>query len=303
MASPFAPLAVTLRQLQYLVAIAEAGSFSRAARACGVSQPALSSQVQAAEEALGLTLFERALRPVQPTPAGASLLAQARRVLAGASDLERQARSLRDPLTGPLELGVIPTLAPYLLPAVTAALRAELPSLVPRWREEKTPVIVERLAQGRLDAAIVALEADLGDVEVERLGWDPFLLAMAMDDPAAPPDGPVPLAALDGLRMLLLDDGHCLRDQALIWCAAGGASELELRATSLPTLVQMVASGAGATLVPSLALEVENRAAQVRLWPLGDPAVGRTIGLIWRRNSPLGGAFGRLAEVLRGALA
>ncbi|HEY6100204.1 MAG TPA: LysR substrate-binding domain-containing protein, partial [Anaeromyxobacter sp.] len=257
------PYPVTLRQLQYVAAVAEARSFRRAAEACGVSQPSLSAQVQEAERALGVRLFERDRRRVLVTTAGEALLARARRLLLEADDLIEGARLFTDPLSGRVRIGVIPTVGPYLLPRATPALRKALPALRVVWEEDRTAALVSRVSAGELDAALLAREADLADLVQVELAADPFVLAAPPDHPLARGAGPVRPADLRGERVLLLDDGHCLRDQALEVCAKGRAEELGFRATSLPTLVQMVASGAGVTLVPRLAVETESRRANL----------------------------------------
>jgi LysR family hydrogen peroxide-inducible transcriptional activator len=297
-----APYPVTLRQLQYLAAVAEARSFRRAAEACAVSQPSLSAQVAEAERALGLRVFERDRRRVLVTAAGEALLARARRVLVEADDLVETARRHADPLSGTLRVGVIPTVGPYLLPRLVPAVRAALPKLVLLWVEERTGSLVRLVAAGELDAALLALEADLGDLVTAPLGKDPFLLAAPPGHPLARARGPLRLADLRGEKVLLLDDGHCLRDQALEVCASARAEELGFRATSLSTLVQMVASGAGVTLLPRLAVDAEAPRAGLRARPFADPAPGRTLVLAWRRGAAAEPALRAVADaIVRGA--
>jgi LysR family hydrogen peroxide-inducible transcriptional activator len=296
-----APHPFTLRQLQYAAAVAETLSFRRAAERCRVAQPSLSAQIAQLEGALGVPLFERNRRRVLVTPAGEALLAQARAVLAAADTLRDGARGAADPLAGALRLGVIPTVSPYLLPAVTPALRAAFPRLRLEWLEEKTAVLVARLRAGALDGALLALEAELGEVEHEVIAEDPFVLAAASDHPLAGRTGPARVAELRGAEVLLLDDGHCLRAQALEVCARGRAREREFRATSLPTLVQMVASGAGVTLLPLLSAGTEARRGGLRLRPFAAPAPHRTLALVWRPGAPVGAALRRLAGTVRTA--
>jgi LysR family transcriptional regulator, hydrogen peroxide-inducible genes activator len=295
-------LPFSLRQLQYAVAVADQLSFRRAAERCHVSQPALSAQLAQLESALGLRLFERDRRRVRPTGAGRVLVERARALLTEAGDLAAEARQAADPMAGTLRLGVIPTVSPYLLPSVAPALRREYPALTVAWVEEKTPVLVRRLQAGELDAALMALEADVGDLDHEVIARDPFVLATPAGHPLAREAGPASRREMRDAPVLLLDDGHCFREQALAFCAKARAREMEFRATSLTTLGQMVASGLGVTLLPRLAVPTEagpGRGLEVR--PFADPAPHRTIALLWRRRSPLAPALRRLAASLRRA--
>ena len=296
-----APHPFTLRQLQYVVAVADALSFRRAAERCHVSQPSLSAQLAALEEAVGARLFERDRRRVLVTAAGAELVERARRVLREADDLVAAARRAGDPLAGTLTIGVIPTISPYLLPSAAPALRAAYPRLTTRWVEDKTPVLVQRLAAGALDAALLALEADIGEVECAIVARDPFLLAARPDHPLAARRSPVTQADLRDAEVLLLDDGHCFREQAMAVCSRARARELEFRATSLSTLAQMVAGGAGVTLLPALAVSTEAERAGLRTRRFAAPAPSRTLALVWRRRSPLGPALTRVAGTIREA--
>ncbi|BDU75563.1 LysR family transcriptional regulator [Mesoterricola sediminis] len=292
------PLPLSLRQLQYVVAVADTRHFRRAAELCAVAQPALSTQIAALEEALGVRIFDRGRRGVVVTPAGEPLVARARAILTAAESLVEEARRHQDPLAGTLRLGIIPTFAPYLLPEMAARLRRAFPALLPQWTEAHTPTLVADLQEGRLDAALLALEADLEDLEWLPLGEDPFLLAVPRAHPLARGRAPVGLDRLEGERLLLLEDGHCLRDQALSACANARVEELGYRATSLPTLVQMVASGMGITLLPRTAVATEVGRAPVRVRPLAAPVPFRTVVLAWRRGSFLKAAAPALAEVL-----
>jgi len=293
----FAPPAATLRQLQYVVAVAEEANFRRAAARCAVSQPSLSAQIAEVESALGVRLFERGGRGVLLTAAGEELVARARRILLEVADLEEAARCFVDPLAGTLRLGIIPTLAPYLLPKAAPALRAAFPRLEVIWIEEKTAPLVEMLERGALDGALVALEAELGHLEHEVLGRDPFVLAAPPDHPLGRRRGRVDPAELEGARVLLLSEGHCFREQALAVCSR--PQDPGLRATSLPTLVQMVAAGQGVTLLPSLAVAAETQNAPVRVRAFADPAPCRTLALVWRRRSPLADALRAVATQVR----
>ncbi len=294
-----APHAFTTRQLQYAVAVADARSFRRAAALCGVSQPSLSAQLAQLEEALGVRLFERDRRRVLVTQAGEELIARARRLLVETDDLADAARRLGDPLAATLRLGVIPTISPYLLPDLVPALRRAQPRLVVRWIEDKTSALVRAVQDGTLEGAVLALEVPLGDLEREELARDPFVLAVPRAHPLAKATGPAELDELGGASVLLLDDGHCLRDQALAVCSLAGTEELDFRATSLSTLSQMVAAGVGITLLPRLAVPTESRHAALAVRPLADPRAYRTLGLVWRRTSPLGPALKKIAGVIR----
>jgi LysR family hydrogen peroxide-inducible transcriptional activator len=295
------PHPFTLRQLQYVLAVGETLSFRRAAERCHVSQPSLSAQVAALEGALGVRLFERNRRRVLVTPAGAALLERARAVTAAAAALVEGARGAADPLSGRLRLGVIPTISPYLLPTAAPSLRRAFPRLRLEWVEEKTAALVARLQAGALDGALLALEADLGEVEHEVVAEDPFVLAAPRGHPLGARPGPARAAELRGADVLLLDEGHCLRAQALAVCSRARAREHEFRATSLPTLVQMVASGAGVTLLPRLSVPTEARAGQLVLRELASPAPHRTLALVWRPRAPVGPALRAIARALREA--
>jgi LysR family hydrogen peroxide-inducible transcriptional activator len=298
-----APHPFTLRQLQYVLAVAETLSFRRAAERCRVAQPSLSAQVAGLEEALGVRLFERNRRRVLVTPAGEAVLERARGVTAAADGLLETARGAGDPLVGTLRLGVIPTISPYLLPAASPALRSTYPRLRLEWLEEKTAVLVSRLRSGALDGALLALEAELGEVEHELVAVDPFVLAAPRGHPLCAGPGPARILDLRGADVLLLDEGHCLRAQALEVCSRGRAREREFRATSLPTLVQMVASGAGVTLLPCLSVPTEARRGELALRDFAGPAPHRTLALVWRPGAPVGPALRRLAVTLREAYA
>ena len=302
MTMPLAPPAVSLRQLQYLVAVADLGGFGKAADACHVAQPSLSAQVALAESQLGVQIFERSRQGVRVSTAGAAIIGQARQVLSASHDLAELAAHLRDPFRGTFRLGIIPTLAPYLLPKVAPALTHAYPDLTVVWREDRTPGIVHLIKQGDLDAGILALESDLEGLEHIKLGWDPFVLAAAPGHPLASSQKPGALDALDGTRVLLLDDGHCFRDQAWSLCALHGAREMNYRATSLATLVQMVSSGTSVTLLPALSLPVENRNHQLCVRPFTPRGPGRTIVLAWRRESALRTALEAVGATIRAAL-
>ena len=299
--STFAPHPFSLRQLQYAVAVGELLSFRKAAEACHVSQPSLSAQLAQLEEALGVRLFERDRRRVLVTVAGKQVVERARTVLREADDLVAAARRAGDPLAGTLRIGVIPTISPYLLPSATRALRSAYPQLTAVWLEDKTETLVRSLDAGTLDAALLALEAEIGDVEHEVLADDPFVLATRPDDPLGTKRAPAKAAELRDASVLLLDDGHCFRDQALAFCSSARAHELEFRATSLPTLAHMVAAGVGVTVLPQLAVSTEAQRAGLRVRAFATPVPHRTLALVWRKRSPLAPALRKLASTIREA--
>jgi LysR family transcriptional regulator, hydrogen peroxide-inducible genes activator len=293
---------ITLRQLQYVVEVARLGGFRRAAQACHVSQPALSAQVALVERQLGVQVFERDRRSVRLSSAGARIVEQAQRVLVAAADLRELARQLADPFSGWLRLGVIPTIGPYLLPEITPPLARAFPKLSLVWSEARTDDLVSALRSGTLDAALLAVEADIGDLEFARLGRDPFVLAAAPGHPAVRPRGPATAEALNGTSVLLLDDGHCFRDQALQVCAQARVDEQSFRATSLATLVQMVSTGNSVTLLPTIALTVENRRSQLRVRRFVAPGPGRTLALAWRRGTAMTRTLDAVADAIRPAV-
>ena len=290
----------TLRQLRYAVALAEHRHFGRAAAACAVSQPALSMRVRELEEAAGLPLFERVPGDVRATRFGEAFLARARGVLRASAELEELASAFRERLAGPLHLGLIPTVAPYVLPRLITALREAEPEVDLRVHEAVTATLLADLGAGALDAAILALPLDEPGFAAVPLLEEPFLLVReaARAGEAAPA-----AAALSGERLLLLEEGHCLRDQALAVCGLQGPARGDgLEGGSLGTLVQMAAAGYGVTLVPRMALDVETGRADVSVAALRGPQPTRRLGLAWRRSSPLGEQFARLADTIAGAI-
>ena len=289
---------LSLRQLQYVVAVADTLGFHKAAARCHVSQPTLSAQLGQLESVLGVKLFERDRRRVVVTAAGADLVARARRVLVEVDDLIAAATRAREPFTGALRVGVIPTIAPYLLPEVMPAIRAQYPKLSLVFREEKTADIVRDLAEGTLDAGLLALEADVGEVARAEVAEDPFVVAMPKGHPLARKRR-LTVSDLEGERVLLLDEGHCFRNQALALCTRAKADETSFRATSLATLAQMVSSGAGITLLPALAVPVENRRGQLEIRPFVKPTPHRTIALVWRPRSPFRDALQDLSKTFQ----
>lgn len=295
-----APSDLSLRQLQYVVAVAETLGFHKAAARCHVSQPTLSAQLQQLELVLGVKLFERDRRRVVVTSVGADIVERARRVLVEVEDLMDVATRAREPFTGTLRIGVIPTIAPYLLPDVTPVIHARYPKLSLVFREEKTAEIVRDLAVGSLDAGLLALESDIGELAHADIAKDTFVVALPRQHPLARKKR-LAVNDLKGARVLLLDEGHCFRDQALDFCKKANADEASFRATSLATLAQMVSSGAGITLLPSLAVPVENRRGQLEIRPFSQPSPGRTIALVWRPRSPFADALVELARTIRAA--
>ena len=289
----------SVRQLECVVAVADHGSFRKAAAALGISQPALSAQVQAAEELLAVQVFERDRRAVLVTPAGEEVIARARLALEAIDGVADAARRRAEPLVGPLRLGVIPTIAPYWLPALLPAVRKRFPRLELILREEQTVRLLAQLATGQIDAALLALPVP-GDVTCAAIAREDFVVAAPRGAAILKKRGRLGERDLEDETVLLLEDGHCLRDQALAVCERGGGHEsMEVRATSLPTLVQMVAGGMGITLLPEAAADalVQPR-GPVEVAPLGKPPPGRTIGLAWRTSSARLREFRLLAEVM-----
>ena len=291
----------SIRQLECLVAVADQLSFRKAAGVLGVSQPALSAQVQAVEHVLGVQVFERDRRAVLVTPAGEDVIARARIALGAVDEVGEAARRRAEPLVGPLRLGVIPTIAPYWLPALLPEVRRRFPKLELVLREDQTARLLAQLQAGQLDAVLLALPVP-GDVTAAPIARETFLLAAPRGASIVKHRGDLGERDLAHETVLLLEDGHCLRDQALAVCNRGGAVEaMEVRATSLPTLVQMVAGGLGITLLPEAAADalVQPR-GPVAVAGLGKPPPGRTIGLAWRTSSARLREFRLLAEVMRG---
>ncbi|GIX40091.1 MAG: LysR family transcriptional regulator [Silanimonas sp.] len=279
---------MNLRDLRYLLALAELRHFGRAAEACHVSQPTLSTQIRKLEEELGVTLVERAPRKVMLTEAGAEIAQRARRVMAEIEQMREIARRSHDPEAGTLRLGLFPTLGPYLLPHVVGPLRERFPRLELLLVEEKTELLLGQLREGRLDAAILALPVDDEGLEHALLFDEPFVLAVPERHVlAAAGRRPLHLEELRNEHLLLLEDGHCLREQALDVCQLAGANEKDgFRATSLETLRQMVAAGVGITLLPVLAVTPPvPPQPNLRLLPFADPPPKRRVALFWRRSS------------------
>jgi LysR family transcriptional regulator, hydrogen peroxide-inducible genes activator len=291
---------LTFRQLRYLAALAEHRHFGRAAQACSVTQPALSMQIRELERLLGVELVERRQGDVALTDVGAEVVRRAERLLAGSRDLVDFARHQARLLTGRLALGVIPTIGPYLLPKILPALQSRYPDLRVELRETQTKVLLEELSRGGLDVLMLALPVPEAEAELETLALfeDPFLLAMPAAE--APPGATcVSARDIDQRRLILLEEGHCLRDQALAYCAGARPDDaMGLGATSLTTVMQMVANGYGVTLVPEVAADVEVRDERVKLLRFAPTQPGRTIGLAWRHTSPRKADFAALGRLV-----
>ncbi|KRA56669.1 LysR family transcriptional regulator [Caulobacter sp. Root655] len=289
---------MNLRDLRYLLAVAEHEHFGRAARACGISQPTLSVQIRKLEELMGVALFERTSKTVAPTFACQQLIGHARAAVTATEAILATARNLRDPLAGRFRLGIIPTLAPYLLPLVFAPLREALPALELEPWEDQTSALLGRLRAHELDAALLATEVDGPDLVSQPLFAEPFLAALPPDHPLAACEV---VAETDLTRdMLVLADGHCLREQTMEACGQSEALGGTLRAASLPTLLNMVAAGYGTTLIPGLAAGAALDAGIV-LRPLAARA-GRTVRIAWRAHFPRRPAVEAVGEVIANRL-
>ncbi len=291
---------MNLRDLKYLVALADHKHFGHAAAACFVSQPTLSTQIRKLEDELGVPLVERAPRKVMLTPAGRDAAERARRIVAEVEQMKEAARRSQDPEAGTVRLGIFPTLGPYLLPHVVPRIRQRFPQLELLLIEEKSDVLLSRLREGKLDAGILALPLQDDQLHTEFLFEEPFLLAVPESHPLARRDS-LSLNELADQQLLLLEDGHCLREQALDVCRISGANEKsEFRATSLETLRQMVAANVGITLLPTLAVKPPvARSDNIHLLGFSDSHPSRRIALVWRKSSAMGEFLQQLAQVFR----
>ncbi|MCS6786098.1 MAG: LysR substrate-binding domain-containing protein [Thiobacillaceae bacterium] len=289
---------MTLQELRYVVALADHGHFGRAAEACFVSQSTLSTGLKKLEDYLGITLFDRSLRRVTPTPIGREIIDSARLILQEAERIKELARLSRDPMDRTVQLGVIPTLGPYYLPHALTMVHKLHPKLRLLLREELTPHLLQDLDAGRLDGALLALPVEDPGLEVAPLFVEPFLAALPANHPLARKKA-VALPELAAAGLLLLEEGHCLREQALEACQLEGLKNEEIRATSLETLRQMVGLGLGVTLMPLLAgAGPKPTRGQVVLRPLAGEGAARTIGLVWRRRSAAAQTLTQLARTL-----
>lgn len=288
---------LSLRQLRYFDALARHGHFGHAAEACSISQPALSMQIKEMEETLGTPLIERGARQLRLTKFGEESARRVCDILRAVDELSDFARASRDRLLGRLRIGMIPTIAPYLLPKVIGNLTNQHPELDIHVRETLTQKLIQELVEGRIDTAIVALPVSEPWLTEVALFSEAFLLVRPAEDRGTP----VPSSEkLHEMRLLLLEEGHCFRDQALSFCKMRPARPREvLDANSLSTLVQMVSAGIGVTLIPEMALGVETRSASVSVDRFENPQPSRTIGMVWRKTSPLAGQLRQIAEVVR----
>lgn len=292
---------LTLKQFRYFEALAREGHFGRAAELCSISQPALSLQIKDLEDSLGVPVFERGTRQLRLTAFGEAFRARVQTILQAVDELDDLARTARRQPFSRLRLGVIPTVAPYLLPRIIGDLLGAFPGLDLNVRESVTPKLMQELAEGRLDAAIVALPiSDPAFAEWPLLNED-FVLLRPQSDAGKPvPD----IDALKTMRLLLLEEGHCFRDQALAFCGMDAARPREmLEGSTLATLVQMVGAGIGVTLIPAMAMPVETRAAKVTVSHFKGTIPSRRIGMIWRKSNPLGAGLQEIGDIIRQSLA
>src|SRR5262245_6485163 len=293
---------MTLQELRYLVALADKGHFARAAETCNVGQPTLSTQLKKLEGYLGVTLFERNKHHLRATPIGEQIIEQARIALSVVAQIKELSRHAHNPMNGPLRLGVIPSLGPYLIPHILPGLRERFSELRLFLREDLTVNLLERLRQGRLDALLLALPVRGNDVETVELFREHFVVALPNGHRLASKRR-VSEDEIGNENVLLLEEGHCMRDQALAICGANASDQREeLKATSIETLRQMVAAGVGCTLLPKLATlpgagSLDEETVQIRRFVTPEPS--RTIGLVWRRNFPRRSALLMLCDVIR----
>jgi LysR family transcriptional regulator, hydrogen peroxide-inducible genes activator len=291
--------ALTMKHLRYFDALAQHGHFGRAAEACAISQPALSLQMKELEQILGASLVDRGARQIRLTVIGEAFVTRARDILRSIDELANLARASAGPLTGRLRIGVIPTVAPYMLPKVIHNLAARFPALDIRPREAVTQKLVDDLREGRLDVAIVALPVSEPSLTETPLFTEEFVLVRPATDAGRPVPNP---ETLREMRLLLLEEGHCFRDQALSFCKMSPGVPRDLMdSSSLTTLVQMVGAGIGVTLIPQMAVAVETRTAPVSVARLAEPRPTRTIGLVWRKTNPLNNQFASLIDIVKDA--
>ncbi len=288
---------LTLKQLRYFESLAHHGHFGHAADACAISQPALSMQIRELETSLGTELFERGARHIRLTSFGEEFAGRVRDILRSVDELGDLARASQNRLVGRLRIGVIPTIAPYLLPTIIGNLARIHDGLDIHLRETQTQKLIQELEDGRIDTAIVALPVSEPSLTEVALFKESFVLVRPGEDEGKPiPDRDM----LREMRLLLLEEGHCFRDQALSFCNIHtGLSRELLDGSSLSTLVQMVSAGIGVTLIPEMAVPVETRSASVSIVRFADPQPSRTIGMIWRKTNPLAKQLMQIAEIVR----
>ena len=292
-------IGLTLKHLRYFQALAQHRHFGRAADACAISQPALSLQIKELEALFGVALVERNAREIRLTSVGEALLDKARGILLAVGELDDLARSAKGPLVGRLRMGVIPTVAPYLLPRIIAALSDRLPELDLHLREAMTEVLIAELQEGRLDVAILALPISEPTLTEFALFDEDFVLVRPAEDAGNPVPSP---QTLQTMRLLLLEEGHCFRDQALSFCQMDATRPGALmEGSSLSTLVQMVGAGMGVTLIPDMAVDMETRSADVAIARFPAPRPRRTIGMVWRKSNPLAEQLMQMGAIVRGA--
>ena len=294
---------MNLKDLKYLVALADTGHFGRAAQRTFVSQPTLSAQLKKLEEYLGVKLVERHPKNVQLTEVGKQIVARARHMLSEGDEILALARNNTDPLSGKLKVALIPTIGPYLLPRVMLKLRKALPQLGLMLYEYQTEDLLKRLKEGEIDVGVLALPIEQDGLECRRLYREEFTVALPSDNPLAQKPS-IKVGDLKGQTLLLLEDGHCLRDQALVVCSRIDVREAEdFRATSLETLRHMVVAGLGVTLMPELAVESpfgSQRGLVIRQFT--KPAPARTVGAAWRKSTTRGAAIDAVCGILAGAM-
>jgi LysR family transcriptional regulator, hydrogen peroxide-inducible genes activator len=292
---------MTLQELRYVVALADAGHFGRAAEACFVSQSTLSTQIKKLEDFLGIALFDRSLKTVTLTPAGQEIVDSARHIIEEANRICELSKQTKDPMARSIHLGVIPTLGPYYLPHALPMVHQNFPKLRLLLREEMTPHVLAHLTDGNLDAGLLALPLPADDPAMETVALfnEPFLAAVPADHPLAAAKE-IHIDELVHAGLFLLEEGHCLRNQALEACRLTELANEEIRATSLETLRQMVGMGLGVTLIPALAgMESCDFGTRVALRPLASPGASRIIGLVWRKRSPIAPTMEVIAKFLK----
>ncbi len=289
----------SMQQLTYLVALADCGSFSIAADTCFVSQPALSAQIKELENRLGLQLVERTPRGILLTQQGAQAVSRARAILRDVNDLVDEAKNNGDELRGEIHLSAIPTMAPYLLPSLVQTIKSAYPNVQLHLHEDQTNELLQLLRSGKIDIGLLAMPIKDDAFSTATLAFDPFLIALPENHALADTKAPITLNRLAKEKVILLEDGHCLRSQAENMSIRSNIKASDIQATSLPTLIQMVAAGMGVTLLPQSAASVEARKGSgVVTRPIRSSEAGRTNGLVWRSSSPVGKYLARVIAKL-----